>query len=151
MKNIIIASAIKYDFSVDGSSSFSHSLSFDNCMTTLICFYLLSEGQCFQDISPPIKGPLNSPFTLLINENTFYYYVSTAHLIFSSQGTSLLENVSSYYQTLTLCSIPMPAKGQKIHSIIPHQLNSTISPKPGEASLPLQLAVESVYGGLCTN
>ena len=29
----------------------------------------------------------------------------------------------------------MPAKlrGQKIHSIIPHQLNSTISPKPGEA------------------
>ena len=84
MKNIIIASAIKYDFSVDGSSSFSHSLSFDNCMTTLICFYLLSEGQCFiqygqdpsyQDISPPIKGPLNSPFTLpLINENTFYYY-----------------------------------------------------------------------------
>ena len=77
MRTIIIC-----DF-IDGSSAFSHSLTFDNCMTTLLCTYLLNEGQCFihygQDqnfSSLSSQGPLNSPFTLPpMDENTFYYYL----------------------------------------------------------------------------
>ena len=89
-----------YYISVDGSSAFSHSLTFDNCMTTLLCSYLLSEGLCFiqygqdpshQDLNPPIQGPLNSPFTLpLMDENALYYYLlnSTFGIQFTGNFTT---------------------------------------------------------------
>ena len=60
-------------------------MTFDNCMTTLLCSYPSSEGQCFiqygqdpsyQDLNFTFQGPLNSRFTLpLLDENTLYYYL----------------------------------------------------------------------------
>ena len=85
---------------IDGSSSFSHSVTFDNCMISLICTYQSSEGQCFiqygqdpsyQDLSLPIQGPLNSPFTLpLMDENTFYHYLvnNTFGILFTGNFTT---------------------------------------------------------------
>ena len=85
---------------VDGLSAFSLSLTFDNCMTSVLCSYPLSEGYCYihygqdpshQDVSPPIQGPLNSPFTLpLMDENTFYYY-----LVNNTFGIQLIGNFTT--------------------------------------------------------
>ena len=86
---------IKICLPVDSSSVFRYSLTFDSCMTSLLCSSPMNEkGQCFiqysqdpsqdQEIS---QGPINSPFTLLLmDENTFYYYQINNTFGFQSIG-----------------------------------------------------------------
>ena len=68
----------------DSSSEHSLRFVFDNCMITLLCSSPYIEGECsiqygkdpsYQDLNPPIVGPINSSFTLhLLDEKTIYYY-----------------------------------------------------------------------------
>ena len=60
---------------------------FESCTSSVFCFSLLDEGECviqygqdpsYQDLGPPIQGPLDSSFPLpLMEATTTYYYQVT--------------------------------------------------------------------------
>ncbi len=73
----------------DGSlpSTYNLASSFESCSSSVFCSSLLDEGGCvirygqdpsYQDLGPPIQGPLNSSFPLpLMEVTTTYYYQVT--------------------------------------------------------------------------
>ncbi len=76
-------------FFTDGSLPFIYNLTFtfESCTSSVFCSSLLDEGGCiirygqdpsYQDLGPPIKGPLNSSFPLPpVEAITTYYYQVT--------------------------------------------------------------------------
>ncbi len=73
----------------DGSlpSTYDLPFTFESCTSSVFCSSLLDEGGCvirysqdpsYQDLGPPIQGPLNSSFPLpLMEATTTYYYQVT--------------------------------------------------------------------------
>ncbi len=73
----------------DGSllSTYNLTFTFESCTSSVFCSSLLNEGRCvirygqdpsYQDLGPPIQGPLNSSFPLpLMEATTTYYYQAT--------------------------------------------------------------------------
>ncbi len=76
-------------FFTDGSlpSTYNFTFAFESCTFSVFCSSLLDEGGCvirygqdpsYQDLDPPIQGPLNSSFPLpLMEATTIYYYQVT--------------------------------------------------------------------------
>ena len=82
---------------IDGSTM-SYSLTSQDCLTTASCSTTLSDknNNCslqygrdpsFQDLGPPISGPLNSSFPLPLMESSTPYYVQVVFTINSLSVT----------------------------------------------------------------
>ncbi len=66
------------------SNIFNHTLTFEDCVTSVLCSSSMDEGGCvirygldssYQDLGPPVSIPLNTVFTLPnIASSTLYYF-----------------------------------------------------------------------------
>ena len=90
----------------DGSIEFlyDHLLTFEDCVTTAFCSTTLSEmGNCtiqycrdpsYQELGPPMSGPLNSSFPLPLMESSTLYYIQITFML-NSEAFILQRNYTS--------------------------------------------------------
>ncbi len=100
-------------------SLFSHSLTFEDCVTVVNCSTTLSEmGNCtiqygrdpsYQDLGPPISGSLNSSFPLPLMESSTLYYIQITFMMNSELVIFLRRNYktgnSKYHSSV---EVPLP-------------------------------------------
>ena len=74
--------SLHYHHTLAGLTTVSHSVNFENCSTTVLCYSPEDEGKCSirygldsYNQDPTISGSLNTKFTLpLMKPNTLYHY-----------------------------------------------------------------------------
>ncbi len=106
-KAVVAVINIEYTYTlyIDGSLStlLTPVFEFNDCLITVVC-NRLRDGSCsiqygqdssYQDLSPPIQSPLNSPITLpLLEPNTIYYSLATVTI-----NTSFIFQVTGSFST----------------------------------------------------
>ena len=68
---------------IDELTTVNHSLTYNNCLTTVLCYSPMDSGECsirygqdpYKNLEPTIYGSINTNFTLpTMKPNTLYYY-----------------------------------------------------------------------------